>query len=777
MATPVEGERSELFIPLKGDKTAATAKARLSVFFSDIRPGAGKEGDVGVGDEEGKQADEGAPQDKGSDGSAAPSPLAKFLGVVFKADTKAREGAKEEAATSALHDLAGVGLLPQILLLVKQGADVTSLDRYGRTALHWAASCGHRDIIIELQRLGTDVNAQDKEKKTALHLATAAGQIETCRALLELKADLEARDQRGRTALHLGVLEGSSRVVNHLIEGGANLEAKDHRGATALILAIERGNVNVLRTLLHANASINVRLNGYTPIHIACSTERLACLDLLLEHGGSAFLDTPDAEGMAPLHHATFKANVKTCFTLIRGYAKIEMRDPKGRTPLHFAAELGELDVAATLLEHGAKLDLTDNGGRTPLHSAVLHGQREVAELLLLNASFNVKNARTKMDETALHLAVRRRSAPLVERLLCHSCNPNVAGHLRNTPLHAAAEIGDTEVVQMLLQTSPVSPLSPGRSPSRQPRPGSRSSASSSHSSRGSAASVVAAIKAKPLCQVNAINERGQTALHRAAYKGRAKACQALLDAGASVDVQDNDKNIPLSCAISQNHAECVNVFLTHDSAAFHVIDQYGLQALQRACLGGTIAVTKLLTALNAFPQDAESYRLDPYSIAMELGHADLLPLLGETAPGEDLQLEKVASNDPHSFICTISQFEKTRPQVLALVMQILDCDDWIRNRSPQRGDSTRDGMVVPSTKLLVEKLDAATARDTGGLLSERPIDLSDSMDAMRGATLRFGQLTENSFYAIRLGATNAAGHAWGPPVCVCTKPDRKESE
>jgi len=74
----------------------------------------------------------------------------------------------------------------------------------------------------------------------------------------------------------------------------------------------------------------------------------------------------------------------------------------------------------------------------------------EVVKLLLAaRADVNQKNA----DEaTALHAAVRRDSLPLVDVLMEHGAEVNLAGQYGATPLYCAAAHNFTEIMERLLE-------------------------------------------------------------------------------------------------------------------------------------------------------------------------------------------------------------------------------------------------------------------------------------------------------------------------------------
>jgi len=97
-------------------------------------------------------------------------------------------------------------------------------DENGRTPLHWAASVGNHANVVLLLKNCANVDVVDNEKKTPIHLAvcSASPRIDKSESEEEIKVKLEKaklctetligaanhtvnwRDYEGRTALHLG---------------------------------------------------------------------------------------------------------------------------------------------------------------------------------------------------------------------------------------------------------------------------------------------------------------------------------------------------------------------------------------------------------------------------------------------------------------------------------------------------------------------------------------------------------------------------------------------
>lgn len=90
-----------------------------------------------------------------------------------------------------------------------------------------------------------------------------------------------------------------------------------------------------------------------------------------------------DANGMTPLHFASYRGGMTVALRLVAEGADVHARDSLGLRPLHAAAFSGRANVARLLIALGASVNARDNAGMTPLHCAAANGNREVAEILL----------------------------------------------------------------------------------------------------------------------------------------------------------------------------------------------------------------------------------------------------------------------------------------------------------------------------------------------------------------------------------------------------------
>ncbi|XP_023313258.1 ankyrin-1-like [Trichogramma pretiosum] len=126
-----------------------------------------------------------------------------------------------------------------------------------------------------------------------------------------------------------------------------------------------------------------------------------------------------------------------------------------GNSPLHLALEHdGHFGVAALLLSRGADPNSTNLEGSTPLHFLSQNCSDDSAEPFFrivdeLNLSVHI-DARDKLGQTPLYLAMRYRSKKKVKSLLRRGANPNLADSCGFTPLHVPCAEGDCDRIGLI---------------------------------------------------------------------------------------------------------------------------------------------------------------------------------------------------------------------------------------------------------------------------------------------------------------------------------------
>jgi ankyrin repeat protein len=287
-----------------------------------------------------------------------------------------------------------------------------------------------------------------------LPLAASMGQYGKVKRLLAKGADIESNgewvtstDSEGRTtttyqrtttALYRSVMAGYFEVAQLLLDSGADVETENllHQVASA-------GKIEYTRLLLeyHARPSRVSEPSRRTALHVASYRGFIDIVDLLLEYD-----------------------------------ALIDVRDKMRETPLYLASMEGWYEIVHRLVEEGADTSILAQDGQTALYKAGGRGYTDITRLLL-SYSADPSLGRGVSGETVLFKSAKKGHTDVVYELLYYGADPDLVNdtkdwapgstidtviHLlkpeddpRNNyglrPLHAAAEAGHAEVVDLLL--------------------------------------------------------------------------------------------------------------------------------------------------------------------------------------------------------------------------------------------------------------------------------------------------------------------------------------
>ncbi|XP_006885897.1 PREDICTED: E3 ubiquitin-protein ligase MIB2 isoform X2 [Elephantulus edwardii] len=245
----------------------------------------------------------------------------------------------------------------------------------------------------------------------------------------------------------------------------------------------------------------------------------------------------------------------------------------QGRTALQVATYLGQVDLVRLLLQTRAGADVPDDEGNTALHYAALGNQPEAARVLL-SAGCN-PDALNSSQSAALHVAVQRGFLEVVRVLCQRGCNVNLPDAHADTPLHCAisAGIGASGIVEILTEV-----------------PGIDVTATNSqgftllhHASLKGHVLAVRKILARARQLVDAKKEDGFTALHLAALNNHRDVAQILVREGrCDVNLRNRKLQSALHLAVQQAHVGLV-LLLVDAGCSVNAEDEDGDTALHVA--------------------------------------------------------------------------------------------------------------------------------------------------------------------------------------------------
>lgn len=318
----------------------------------------------------------------------------------------------------------------------------------------------------------------------------------------------------------------------------------------------------------------------------ACTRGDLQFVNKYIQSGGD--VNARDCYGYSLLHTAILPHKVES-FNLVEmllaaGADPNSIEEVFGRTPLHNAIQEGSNDEIEELLKSDKlDIDVQDYDGNTALHHAANKGDPElISRLLLHNPDPSIKNKKghiasqiafnlhMEIDNANTHLSYRRINYYYgtnkdvffraceggikrnVERYLKANCSVNIFNEEGLTPLHISTRSEQSvTIMQLLLKAGAnVNAMSDGKKDC--PLTPLMYACCCQNKK-----AVDILLRSKKL-QIDLCNKDGNTALHYAAKLGLESVVATLVAAGASANIENNDKKTAKQLAKDYNHANLV---------------------------------------------------------------------------------------------------------------------------------------------------------------------------------------------------------------------------
>ena len=180
-----------------------------------------------------------------------------------------------------------------------------------------------------------------------------------------------------------------------------------------------------------------------------------------------------------------------------------------GNNPLHLACKLGHPKVAQALISEGVELNIVNNDGDTPLHMACKEGHLEVAQALIdAKADLNQVN---KEGITPLHIACEYGYLEVVKALI-----------------NKSAELNKTDYDSKMDYSSDLDDMNE--------------------------------LMATNIINAGELIRYGETPLHIACKKNYLEVAQALIIAGAELNIANKEGETPLEIAKKNNNHKIIQV-------------------------------------------------------------------------------------------------------------------------------------------------------------------------------------------------------------------------
>ncbi|KAJ8710336.1 hypothetical protein PYW07_009702 [Mythimna separata] len=307
--------------------------------------------------------------------------------------------------------------------------EILPLFQQGWTALHSASARAQHHCVQLLLAAGADPNAQDLLCRTPLDVAGYAHYMgynidvknfkETVNLLLNAGDKFQRCCHKSNpldTPLHTAVELESEEVVEKMLLAGASATTWNSQGLTAMHLCVRKRSKELLQLLANHKsgnddpylATVDVKdRTGTTVLCAAVKSEWLQGVCIALGAGASITMKT---DGESPIHIAALLGNIdilQEILTVAKYNSTIDFRNEKGETALFKAISHNQLDALKLLLEAGSSIEVEISDKANVFHVAAQYGNRDVLEYLLeYNSNITAKLINSDVWKHIIYLTV-----------------------------------------------------------------------------------------------------------------------------------------------------------------------------------------------------------------------------------------------------------------------------------------------------------------------------------------------------------------------------------
>ncbi|KAJ6539678.1 ankyrin repeat-containing domain protein [Mycena capillaripes] len=521
---------------------------------------------------------------------------------------------------SPLQLASGEGHIEIVSLLLDNGAEVNTVDRFNDSALLIASARGHTDIVRSLLENGAEVSAQGGHYGTALVAASLGGHTDTVRSLLENGAEVNAERGDWSTALVAASVQGHADIVRSLLENGAEANVESDYYGTALVAASKAvgGHAEIVRSLLENGADVNAEAKFVgTALMVASGKGHTDIVHSLLENG--AEVNAQGGTYGSALVAASSGGYTDIVRSLLENGAEVNTEGGYHGSALPVASKEGHLDTVRLLLENGAEVNAKGKYGSSALLAASVQGHADIVRSLLENGA--EVNAEDKHYGTALVAASVRDQTDIVRLLLENGAEVNAEDRHGDTALMATSANGHTNIVRLLLENGAEVNAQGGTY-------GSALMAASEDGHMGIVRSLL-----ENGAKVNAEGGKYGTALVAASARGHTDIVSFLLENGAEVNAEDGKHGTALVAASARGHTDIV-LFLLENGAEVNAEGGSHSDALGAASAAGHTGIVRLLLENGADVNAEGEYYGTALMVASARGYMDIVRLLLENGAG-----------------------------------------------------------------------------------------------------------------------------------------------
>ena len=454
---------------------------------------------------------------------------------------------------------------------------INSQDTEGNTALHVAVMNGNIEATKALLDSGIDDSIKNDNGESALHVAIKQGSkavqlvklivehsavhllVEGCQNASTLHLSAKHSNTEAFKLIYMRILEASSEMLS------CKLLVRDKSGASIMHVAARFGAYSIIEFLLSVCSDLGYSNEDFLdilsydqkyPLHFAVEGNHIESVQCMLQHGADC--TKSGGNNFSPVHMACSqdKLAILKAMVNVQGKEILKSRSHNGQTLLHSSVfSICSKDLIFYLLENGLGIDDQDDDGLTPLAQAIVLGSTKATEILLMKgANPVIKNTQ---GCNALLLSVAAKKLEVLKKVIALG-NAEIlvkdANNNGTSPIHLAIELGLNDMVEPLLALV-----------DHFPKDGTGNNYLHLAALSGSTSTLLHVLS-MPMGKfmTNECNSMGFTPLHYASAGASLAVVQNLLDHGASSH-RNNMGHTPFMLACRNGNLEIAQLLLSEN--------------------------------------------------------------------------------------------------------------------------------------------------------------------------------------------------------------------
>ncbi|XP_062427676.1 ankyrin repeat and SOCS box protein 3 [Rhea pennata] len=293
------------------------------------------------------------------------------------------------------------------------------------------------------------------DRCSAVGLAAREGNVKMLKKLIKQGYSVDVPDNRGWMPIHEAAVRNSSECLRLLIRAAPSenyIKSETFEGMCALHLSASHGCVESVNFLLEAGADPNaVTTEGSTLLFLAVENGHPGIVKLLLQYG-AGINGHHSWSGWNSLHQASYQGYTEIIKILLEKGANKECEDDFGITPLFVAAQYGKLESLRVLISYGANINCQAKDRATPLLIAAQEGHAACVELLLSEGADPNLYCNEEEWQLPIHAAAEMGHKEILELLIPVTDRMCDRGEGKVSPVYSAIYGGHKECLEMLLE-------------------------------------------------------------------------------------------------------------------------------------------------------------------------------------------------------------------------------------------------------------------------------------------------------------------------------------